>query len=280
MKTVAVIGLGMIGGSVARALAAQGVRVVGYDVDESHLESAVNEGVVKASIPADFSHLADADTVVIAVYGDSAVDVLHALEPHANNLELVTDVGSTKRAIVSAANESVLAHCFVGAHPYAGDHRSGWNASRSEVFANELVYLSPSAFATQASIARARSLWELAGARTSIVDAVEHDESLAWMSHLPHVLSTAFAMTLREKGIPKSHLGRGGRDVARLAGGSAQMWTAISLDNAESIEKGLSVLQAELDDFRKRIASRSADDLREWFTRAREWTLAASTGES
>jgi prephenate dehydrogenase len=217
--------------------------------------------------------------VVIAVYGDSAIDVLRSLEPHARNLELVTDVGSTKRAIVAAANSSVLAPGFVGSHPYAGDHRSGWSASRNDVFVDELVYLTPSAEATDESIARARSLWELAGARTSIIDAAEHDVSLAWMSHLPHVLSTAFAVTLRGKGIPRSRLGRGGRDVARLAGGSPQMWTAIAMDNAESIESALSALQLELADFRERIAARSAPELTEWFTRARDWSVGATSGK-
>jgi prephenate dehydrogenase len=274
MKTVAVIGLGMIGGSVARALAAKGARVVGHDQNQSHLDAAIEEGVVSASIPGDLSHIGDADTVVLAVYGDAAIEILHRLEPHSNKLELVTDVGSTKRSIVAAADESVLAHCFVGAHPYCGDHRSGWSASRADLFVNELVFLTPSANANDAAVARARALWELMGARTPMIDAIEHDESFAWMSHLPHVLSTAFAMTLRDKGIAKSKLGRGGLDVARLAGGSPEMWSAIAVDNAEEIEKALTQFRSELDDFEKRIASRRAEDLREWFTRAREWTLA------
>jgi prephenate dehydrogenase len=273
MKTVAVIGLGMIGGSVARGLAAQGVRVVGFDIEPSHVDAAESEGVISAQLPPDLSYLGDADTVLIAVYGDAAIEILHRLERHANELELVTDVGSTKRSIVEAANESVLAHCFVGAHPFAGDHRSGWSASRKDLFENELVYLCPAISANSEAMYRAESFWRLLGARTTAVDAASHDAELAWTSHLPHVLSTAFAISLKSAGVTPSQLGRGGRDVARLAGGSPQMWTAVTADNAASIDEALNEVQKHLEEFRASLASRRREELRDWFTRAREWSV-------
>ena len=129
-RSVAVIGLGMIGGSVARGLAARGVEILGYDTNNTYLDAAVAEGVVGQRISESFDELATVDAVVLAVYGDSTSQILELLERHAESITLITDVGSTKREIVSAAGKSRLGQRFVGSHPFAGDHRSGWFASR------------------------------------------------------------------------------------------------------------------------------------------------------
>jgi prephenate dehydrogenase len=270
--TVAVIGLGMIGGSVARGLAEAGIRIVGFDRDRYQLEAAVSDGVVSEGL-SDLDDLHGATTAVIAVYGDGAPGVLRNLEKHAGSLGLVIDVGSTKKSIVEAAERSSLADHFVGAHPFAGDHRSGWAASRANLFENELVYLSPSSRSTHASIELAKKIWQTLGARTEMIGAAEHDRAVAWTSHLPHVLSTAFAITLSRAGIAPSQLGRGGRDVARLAGGSPEMWSALAADNAHAIDSALSETQLLLDDFRGRLGDK--EKLADWFTQAREWTSSS-----
>ena len=109
---VAVIGLGMIGGSVARGLAARGVQILGYDTNNAYLDAAVAEGVVTQRISESFDELATVDAVVLAVYGSSAAKILEQLERHAESITLVTDVGSTKRGIVSAAEQSRIGKSF------------------------------------------------------------------------------------------------------------------------------------------------------------------------
>ena len=269
---VAVIGLGMIGGSVARALAARGVRIVGYDVNSAYVDEAVAEGVVAERLDQSLEDLRGADTVVIAVFGDAAVDVLKKLARHAAELQLVTDTGSTKRSIVAAAENSVLSRVFAGAHPFAGDHRSGFSASRFDLFENEIVYLSPGASSSQKSVDAAHDLWASMGARIVKIDAAEHDDLLAWTSHLPHFLSCTLALTLAHSGIAHRQLGRGGRDVTRLAAGSPDVWTSIATENAEAILHSISTFESELKAFRSILEGRDRDEIRERFKKAREWS--------
>jgi prephenate dehydrogenase len=271
-QTVAVLGLGMIGGSVARGLATQGINVVGYDINSSYLDDAVAEGVVSTRLSANLDELSGADSVVIAVYGDAAVEMLRLLEPHASRLKLVTDVGSTKRTIVAAAARTALSECFVGAHPFAGDHRSGWRASRFDLFEKETVYVCPTASSTSESVIAAFALWSALGAKPVKMDAAEHDELLAWTSHLPHVVSTVLALALADAGIVHRQLGRGGRDVTRLAAGSPDVWTAITLDNAAAIDGALAAIERQCREFRELLKDRNRESVREKLTRARDWS--------
>jgi prephenate dehydrogenase len=269
---VAVLGLGMIGGSVARGLAARGVEVVGFDMNHLHLDAASADGVISDRVSDDLSHLCGADTVVIAVHGDTAIDMLRRLEPFAAELSLVTDVGSTKKAIVAAAEQSPLAGKFVGAHPFAGDHRSGWAASRFDLFDNETVYLCPSALADITTVTAAHDLWSLLGAKSVKIDAAEHDGLMAWTSHLPHMLSTAFALALSGAGVAHRQLGRGGRDVARLAAGSPDVWTAISLDNADAMCLALDAVEQQIGEFRTLLSGNDRHALHDRFSRAQRWS--------
>lgn len=271
-RNVAVIGLGMIGGSVARGLAACGVEILGYDTNNSYVDAAVAEGVVARRISEGFDELSTVDAVVLAVYGDSAAQILEQLERHAESITLVTDVGSTKRGIVSAAEKSKLGKSFVGSHPFAGDHRSGWFASRFDLFENEIVYLCPTTVATPASYATAQSLWTMLGAKPVKMDAVEHDELLAWTSHLPHIVSCALGLSLAEVGIPRRQLGRGGRDVARLAAGSPEVWTSIAMDNSEAIVAALSGIERQIASFRELVSGGDRDNVRAKLSKARDWS--------
>ncbi|HEX6576268.1 MAG TPA: prephenate dehydrogenase/arogenate dehydrogenase family protein [Gemmatimonadaceae bacterium] len=270
--TVAVIGLGMIGGSVARALAARGKNVVGYDTNSSYVDAAIAEGVLSQRLPPALDDLLGADTVVIAVYGDAAIDVLHRVAHHASSLRLVTDTGSTKRSIVKAAADTAIAECFVGSHPFAGDHRSGWSASRFDLFEGEIVYLCPGGRTSEASLKAARDLWASIEAKPVPMDAGEHDDLLAWTSHLPHLLSCSFALALAQAGIAHRQLGRGGRDVARLAAGSPDVWTAIALDNSEAIISALSSVERQIATIRESIRGADSASIRDRLAHARDWS--------
>lgn len=271
-QNVAVIGLGMIGGSVARGLAARGVSVIGYDKDRAAIEAAIAEGVITRALSPELDDLDGTEAVVIAVYGDAAVDILPKLAPFADRLRLVTDVGSTKRVIVSTAEKSPVAGCFVGAHPFAGDHRSGFAASRFDLFEKEIVYICQTASSTPDSVALAQWLWTSLGAHPLKIDAAEHDELLAWTSHLPHMVSIALALSLANAGIARRQLGRGGRDMVRLAAGSPDVWTAISMDNADAIENALKGFEDQIGELRKLFKATARDKVRDRLSKARQWT--------
>jgi prephenate dehydrogenase len=268
---VAVIGLGTIGGSVARGLAAQGIEVLGYDTNASYLDAAVEAGVVSGRLPAGLDDIGNTEAVVIAIHGNAAIHALESLKRFSHGVRLITDVGSTKRAVVAAAERLELGHCFVGSHPFAGDHRSGWPASRFDLFENEIVYLCPTSASSESAMDAANAFWTLLGARPVRMDAAEHDELLAWTSHLPHVVSAAVALALAERGIDHRQLGRGGRDVARLSGGSPDLWTAITLENASAIEAALVATERELAGFRLSLSEGNRDGVLDRLSRARSW---------
>ncbi|HVD60562.1 MAG TPA: prephenate dehydrogenase/arogenate dehydrogenase family protein [Gemmatimonadaceae bacterium] len=271
-SSVAVIGLGMMGGSVARAFAARGVRVAGYDSNPTHLDAAIAQGVVARRLSPKLEDVGDADAIVIAVHGDAAIEILRTLDKYAEHVGLITDVGSVKQAIVSAANELDLATRFVGSHPFAGDHRSGFGASRMGLFENQIVYLCPTEKTSAEALDFAQSLWTVLGASPELIDARAHDEMLAWSSHLPHVVSSALAIALAKKGIDRDQLGRGGQDVTRLAGGSTEMWMAILIENAEAIDAALSEMERELAEFREAIRQCDRNSLTQLFETGRDWS--------
>ncbi len=270
-KTVAVVGLGLIGGSVARGLAAQGNLVLGYDTNSASLNAALSSGVLTRPLSPTLEEIGDADAVIIAVYGDSALDVLERVSANADDVGLVTDVGSTKRGIVAAAEAMPVGRLFVGSHPLAGDHRAGWAASRADLFANATVYLCPARQASDSALSRARALWISLGAKPVEIEAGAHDDLLAWTSHLPHLVSIALAIALEEAGISRSQLGPGGRDLTRLAGGSPDVWTPIILENAAAIESAVEGIERQLMVIRKFLHTGDRKVVRERLANAQSW---------
>jgi prephenate dehydrogenase len=270
-RSAAVIGLGLIGGSVARDLAALGLRVSAYDADSSQLSAAMRDGVVHHRLSSSLEGVGDVDLVVIAVPVDEALAVLRRAAPFLGGAMLITDVGSTKARIVALATELGVGGRFIGAHPMAGDHRSGWLASRAGLFADAPLYLCPTVDATSQAKTLAQSLWRTLGARAIETDATAHDERLAWTSHLPHMVAVALGLTLGEGNVTRDDLGPGGRDMTRIAGSSPDMWTAIAVDNADPIEAALAVAERQIAALRDEVARRDAPALHARFTAARSW---------
>jgi prephenate dehydrogenase len=269
--SAAVIGLGLIGGSLSRDLAARGVRVRAYDANADHLASALRDGVVHEALDSTLAGVAGAEVVVIAVPVDAAIEILGRLEPFTTDARLITDVGSTKARIVASANDISLGDRFVGSHPMAGGHRSGWDASSSGLFDGAPVYLCPTSRANEDTRSLADAFWRDLGARPICMDAERHDNQLAWTSHLPHIVSTALALTLAHANVGRMDLGPGGRDVTRLAGSSADVWTAIAHDNAAAIDSALAAAEVEIAGFRRALAGNDAVELHERFSAARNW---------
>ncbi len=271
LESAAIIGLGLIGGSLARDLAARGVVVRAYDADERHLQAALQSGCVHEALDAGLAGVGDADLIVIAVPVDRATDVLRQIAPHAVRAKLITDVGSTKARIADLAAELGLASQFVGSHPMAGDHRSGWGASRAGLFDGARVYVCPRPETSTCLVELACDFWRGVGAQPVIMSPELHDNKLAWTSHLPHMVSTALALALARADVGRDDLGPGGRDMTRLAGGSLDVWTAIALDNAAAIDAALVSAEREIAAMRHALNRSDLADLRERFAAARAW---------
>jgi prephenate dehydrogenase len=270
VRRVSVVGLGLMGGSLARALAARGVRVVGYDRNRSSLDAAVAEGMVHEPLDDTLMGVEDADVVVLATPVATTAALLTQLGDRLSGPSLIMDVASTKKSIVAAAEAAGLGPRYVGAHPLTGSHRSGWGASRASLFEEARVFLCPSATTTPQALRLAESFWRSLRAGVEVLDAVEHDEQMAWRSHLPQAVSTALALTLRQASVTRSALGPGGRDMTRLAGGDPALWTGIMSDNAPAILEALAAMEEQLRLFRERLAA-GEDGVRECFADGLDW---------
>lgn len=271
-RCAGVIGLGLIGGSVARDLTALGVRVLAYDRDPATIDMACAEGVVDEALDASLAGLEEAEVVIIAVPVSSLRDVLSGVRRLAD-ARLITDVGSTKRSAMSAAEAIGIADRFVGSHPMAGDHRSGWTASRTGLFAEARVYLCRTRETGEEAVRLAHDLWRALGGCPELIAADVHDELLAYTSHLPHAASAALALAIAGAGIDRAKLGPGGRDSTRLAGGSVEMWTAIARDNADALLPAIAALEAQLQRLRAEVGGGHEGAIRATLGAARAWTL-------
>lgn len=268
IRTVAIIGLGLIGGSLARDLAGRRVHVLGWDSDEHTREQA--RSVVEL-LADDCSEIGRADVVVFAIPVRSAVKRLRELAPRLRNVRLITDVGSTKASIVRAAEELGLGDRFVGSHPMAGDHRSGWGAARTGLFAAARVFLTPAPSASGEAKRLAQALWSLTRPEPETMDAADHDQRLAWSSHLPQIVSTALALSLAQNETSRADLGAGGRDVTRLAGSDPAMWADILIDNRDALTPAIAMMMARLAGLQSAIESRDHNELQRLFGDARTW---------
>jgi prephenate dehydrogenase len=275
---VVVVGLGLIGGSLARDLTALGHHVLAFDRDAEALAAAHAEGVVSpwrlAAAP-----VPDGAIVVLALPVDALIEFLESHVLQLRTAAWITDVGSTKVGVVEAAERAGLGERFVGGHPLAGDHLSGWAASRAGLFDGAPVYLCAARSATPNVCEQARTFWASLGAHPQMLQAELHDARLAWTSHLPQLTATALATTLADAGIDVGDLGQGGRDTLRLAGSSPEMWAAIARANATELRPALAALEARLAEVRTSLESGEPSLVEKWFRLSQRWAQTGGASE-
>jgi prephenate dehydrogenase len=235
---LALIGVGLIGGSLAAALrAADAVdQVTGFDIDVRAVTIGLARGVIDRAADSPADAVRDAGLVVVATpVGATRVTFLQiaaALPAEA----ILTDVGSTKCSVIDAARETLgsAVSRFVPAHPIAGGERSGVEHANADLFRDRLVITTPSAATDPAALQQVERLWRNVGARLERLDPQIHDQVFAAVSHLPHLL--AFALVEMIAGGPDAdvrfaHAGAGFRDFTRIAASSPEMWRDICIAN-------------------------------------------------
>lgn len=275
-RQLAVIGLGLIGGSLARALRAAGEvgRVAGFDPDPLQRARALQLGVVDQAFDSAAAAVHHADLVVLAVPVLHTAEALRACLPGLKAGTVVSDVGSTKQSVLRdvASVCGSLPPWFVAAHPIAGTEKSGVANSSAELFRNHRVILTPHAGQDPAAGATVARLWRAVGARVVEMDAAEHDAIFAATSHLPHLLAYSFVDMLDR--LERSadifpNAGGGFRDFTRIASSSPQMWHDILRANAEAVGEILDRQIDELQQIRRLMREMRWDDLKALFERAR-----------
>ena len=276
LKRLAVIGVGLVGGSLALALRRAGAAasIAGFDRDGQALERAVALGVIDAAAASASEAAKGADLVVVAVPVRAIGPVLHdvalAMDPQA----VVTDVGSTKGEVVALAREELRERFprFVPGHPIAGRESSGVEAAVADLFRAARVVLTPDSATAPDAVDLVKACWEAAGARVASMAAERHDRIFAAVSHLPHVLSFALVSEIAEREDAEELLGfaaGGFRDFTRIAASSPEMWRDIALQNRAALLEELDRYGARLAVFRELIARGDGPGLERLMTEAR-----------
>jgi prephenate dehydrogenase len=271
-EKVAVIGVGLIGGSFALALKSANAcgRVVGIGRSAANLRLALDSGLID-SIAADAS---GADLVLVATPVAQTPQVLASLAPQLKPSAIVTDAGSTKRDVVAAARAALGAKLrqFVPAHPIAGAEQSGAAAASADLFRGKRVVLAPLPENPAASLAAIEAAWTACGARVTRMSAEEHDAVFAAVSHLPHLL--AYALVHEFAGRVNSaqlfgYAAGGFRDFTRIASSHPEMWRDICVANREPLLAELDRYAAKLRALRPLLERGDGAALEQLFAEAR-----------
>lgn len=272
METVAIAGVGLIGGSFGLALKAGGFRgaILGVS-SEATIRAALERGAIDRGATLEQA-ARQADLIYLAQPIGRILDTLHHLDPLARPEALITDAGSTKHAIVTEARRLVRRCQFLGGHPLAGKEKRGVMEAEAGLFAGRTYVLTPgSPEELETPAARAFVAWvERIGARPVILGAAEHDRLVSFTSHLPQLASTALAATVAANLTAPEDLrvaGPGLIDSTRLALSAYELWRDILATNTESIEQALTAYINELEQLRENLRTRGAQ---EEFVRAAE----------
>lgn len=277
---VVIVGVGLIGGSLALALRRAGVvgTVVGVGRSPASLQKALDLGVIdEAATLADAAR--GASVIVLCAPVAQNFALLHALEPHLQPGTIVTDAGSTKSDVIMAAKTALgdKVAQFVPAHPIAGRELNGVEAALPDLYVGKKTVLCPLQENSRADVAAVRAMWESAGAECHVMSAVQHDAVFAAVSHLPHVLSYALVAQVanaEDAALKLGFAGGGFRDFTRIAASSPEMWRDICVANRDALLRELNTYQSVLAHLKAQIEKGDGDALERIFARASKTRLA------
>jgi cyclohexadieny/prephenate dehydrogenase len=250
INTLVIVGVGLIGGSIALAARRRGVaaRIVGIDQQPETLDRALRAGMLDDA-HSDLKAAASADLILFCTPVDCIAAQAIEAAGHCRPGTLLTDTGSTKAAILRDIHGRLPSGIeFVGSHPLAGSEKHGPTHASAHLLEGRLVIVTPGPDSTDNALSRIRDFWTGLGARVQIMDADEHDRALALTSHLPHLLSSALASIL----LPELYdlTATGFRDTTRLAAGQPALWSAIFRANRTHLLAALDRVEAQLRHFR------------------------------
>lgn len=279
-RVLAVAGVGLLGGSVALAARHAGLvqRVVGIGRNPERLRAAVSAGIIDEFRLESETGTADWDLIVVATPVDRIASDVLKLAASSRPGTLITDVGSVKQAVLEPLSGRLPRGIeFVGAHPLAGSHQSGFEAARADLFSQRVTVVTPTAESSESAVEQIVEFWQALGSRVLRMSAAEHDSSLALTSHLPHVAAAALASLLQPD--QRELAASGFRDTTRIAAGDADLWVPILLANAEPVLKQLTAFSQVLNEFSTAIRQRDDRSLRQWLETGRLSRQALDAGQ-
>jgi prephenate dehydrogenase len=266
IDTLAIVGVGLIGGSLSLALKSRNAvgRVLGVGRSKANLDEAMSLGIIDAV--ATIEEAAKADVVFVATPVAQMPSVFAALKLHLGKSTVVTDGGSTKQDVIAAARASLGEKFsqFVPAHPIAGTEKTGAKAAFATLYEKRKVVICREQETNAVAVERVTAMWRETGAEIHDMTAAEHDDVFAAVSHLPHLL--AFALVDMLASMPRAdqyfnYAASGFRDFTRIAGGSPEMWRDISAANRVALREQLASYRDQLDAFDHWLTSANVGDI-------------------
>ena len=289
--TCSFYGLGLIGGSIARALrqARPDTRILACDVQEETLRQAKEEGIADETFPvldeSNAPFFCAADYIFLCAPVSHNNENLRFLKKHLQPGSILTDVGSVKAPIHELAEREGLSGCFIGGHPMAGSERIGFANSKASLLENAYYILTPSSQAAPERVEAFSALVRSLGAIPLVLDYRQHDRITAAVSHLPHVIASSLVNLVRDSdsadGLMKLIAAGGFKDITRIASSSTVMWQQICLTNSVNISDLLGQYIESLQKVRDEIDGGDADRLYSFFDGARRYRdsfIEASSG--
>jgi len=274
MKKVCIIGIGLIGGSLAKAInkTHQSEIVFGFGRDKSRLEKSQKSNVIDQYSTDIGEALEGANMVIIATPVGSYESILKEMKPHIAKDMIISDVGSTKVSVIEAV-KTVFddnLYNFIPAHPIAGKEKSGFESSDADLFVNRKVIITPLENNSPESIKILTKMWEGVGAEVDFMTPQSHDDLLGMTSHLPHMLAFSLVNYLISQHPEASVYAAGGfKDFSRIASGNAIMWRDICLHNRDSIVEHIKGYQESLNTLVDAIDSQNKEQLESLFREAK-----------
>jgi prephenate dehydrogenase len=258
---LAIVGVGLLGGSLAKAVRAHALarEIVGIGRDRSRMQAALGDGVLDRATTDLTEGVAGADRIVLAAPVLANETLLARVWRSAPAGAVVTDVGSTKRGIVAAAERLAADRReihFVGSHPRAGSERAGYAVARVDLYQGATVVLTPTETTDAAAAKSIAEFWSALGARVVALDPATHDRAVAAISHLPHV--AAWALVDAVVAFEPDALqiaARGFKDTTRIAASDPDVWREILVDNREAVQASLRAFRQALDDLEALVVS-------------------------
>ena len=282
ISKLVVIGVGLIGGSFALALRRAGLvdRVVGVGRSPENMQRALELGIIDEQTSDFAAALSGADFVLLAIPVKQTAGVMQQMAPHLKAHTIISDVGSTKQNVVHAARANLGKRIerFIPAHPIAGTEFNGAEAAFPDLFQDKPVILTPLQENDQQTVDRVADLWQHCGASVSSMLPEQHDQLLAAISHLPHMLAFSLMQHIRtlshtlSEGDPLALLRFAGsslNDMTRITASSPEMWRDICLENRAALLAQIEAYQQQLSGLQKMLADHDGESLEKLFAEAR-----------
>ncbi len=277
IKHLTIIGVGLIGGSFARAVRASGMveHITGYARNSENLKKALELGVIDDYFLNIEDAVKNADLIFIATPVGSFQQILSQVKSSMKDDAIITDAGSTKSSVIEAARAvfNDIPPNFVPGHPIAGTENSGVEASFAELYQDHRVILTPVEETNSSAVEIVSQLWKSTGAQVVLMEAYHHDLVLAATSHLPHLLAFSLVNTLTtldEKQEIFENAAGGFRDFTRIASSDPSMWQDICLANKDALLEHLDHFTQDLQQLRTALEQSDGDYLKEIFSRAKQ----------